>query len=198
MTQVQAVFSTPLILPSQFLDSSELPSDGFLTEVSCALSAKEHHALHKTPGARRPCRRPPSRLSEALACAVRTNVFVWRDGHVLPSSRSTTTLYLSCGGPMHHFTLQMRDKTDKMSALRLKAYSGLTAAPRGRLPIICFWDFPSPGDTVALKVHFAPPHTKETFPLVSRQGVLHVLPRSHSISSLAASMLLPAPDRLEL
>lgn len=36
------------------------------------------------------------------------------------------------------------------------------------------------------------------FPLVSRQGVLHVLPCSHSISSLAASMLPPAPDRLEL
>jgi hypothetical protein len=110
------------------LNSPELPSDEFLTEVSCALSAIEHHFIkHQVPGDHHQDSRTPWPAHQRFCLARRT-------------------------GP----ALQ----TDKMSTLQLKAYSDLTAAPSGRPPVICFWDFPSPGDTVALKVHFAPQHTK--------------------------------------
>jgi hypothetical protein len=41
-TPAQAVFGSPLILPGQFLDSPELPSEQFLGQFSKTLSAAEH------------------------------------------------------------------------------------------------------------------------------------------------------------
>jgi hypothetical protein len=160
MTKVQAVFSTPLILPRQFLDSTELPSDEFITKVSCALSAIEHHFIkhHR-------CQATTTKTFGRSGWPVHQCFCLAR--RTVPALQPLYDNPYNCLAvlrqSLHHFTLQMGDKTDKMSTLQLKAYSDPTAAPRGRPPIICFWDFPSPGDTVALKVHFAPQHTKETF-----------------------------------
>jgi hypothetical protein len=53
-TPAQAVFSSPLILPGQFLDSPELPSKTFLEQFSKTLSAAEHSATrHNTAAGRR-------------------------------------------------------------------------------------------------------------------------------------------------
>jgi hypothetical protein len=52
----QALLSQPLILPSQFLDSPELPSDEFLTQFSRTLSAAKHYSTSTTqqqPGSHR-------------------------------------------------------------------------------------------------------------------------------------------------
>jgi hypothetical protein len=77
-TPTQAVFSSPLILSGQFLDSPELPSDEFLLQFSLRLSAAEHsstkHNTAVTPW-------PPAKLPDALFHKL--TVFVLRKGHVL-------------------------------------------------------------------------------------------------------------------
>jgi hypothetical protein len=51
----QAVFGSPLILPGQFLDSPELPSEKFLEQFSTTLRAAEHSSTgHNTAAAQRP------------------------------------------------------------------------------------------------------------------------------------------------
>jgi hypothetical protein len=74
-TPAPAVFGSPLILPSQFLDSPELPSDEFLMQFSQTLSAAEHPSTkHKTAAAWRP---PPKLLPDVLA--ITPAVFVRSD-----------------------------------------------------------------------------------------------------------------------
>jgi hypothetical protein len=112
-TPAQAVFGTPFILPGQFLDSSELPSDEFLTQFSPTLNAaKPLSARHNTAAAWRLLLRIPVILARALM------VFVWGDRHV--TSPAPTLL---CWQSLYHFTLQIGGKTDKVSSLRLKACS---------------------------------------------------------------------------
>jgi hypothetical protein len=48
-TPAQAVCSSPLILPGQFLDSPELPPKIFLEQFSKTLSAAEHHPHGHVP-----------------------------------------------------------------------------------------------------------------------------------------------------
>jgi hypothetical protein len=79
-TPTQAVFGSPLILPGQFLDSPELPSNIFLEQFSETLSAAEHTAT------------------------------VRRDGHVPPLQLLYDCPYTIIRRSLHHFTLRIGDK----------------------------------------------------------------------------------------
>jgi hypothetical protein len=73
------VFGSPLILPGQFFNSPELPSNIFLEQFSKTLGAAKHTATsHNTATARRPLPQLPDDLARA------PTVFVRRDGHVPP------------------------------------------------------------------------------------------------------------------
>jgi hypothetical protein len=133
-TPAQEVFGTPLILPGQFLDSPEIPPKIFLEQFSKTLSAAEHTATrHNTAAARQ----PPPRLPDDLARA--QTVFVRRDGHVPPLQPLYDGPYAVIRRSLHHFTLRIGDKVDKVSTLRLKPCTDPTALPalprvRGRPP----------------------------------------------------------------
>jgi hypothetical protein len=121
-TPAQAVFGSPLILPGQFLDSPELPSKTFLEQFSKTLSAAEHSATrHNTSAARRPRPRP--------------TVFVRRDGHVPPLQPLYDGPYTVLHRSLHHFTLRIGDREDKVSTLRLKPCTDPTAPPARRRPL---------------------------------------------------------------
>jgi hypothetical protein len=161
-TPTQEVFGMPLILPGQFLDSPEIPPKIFLEQFSKTLSAAEHSATrHNTAAAHR----PPQQLPDDLACA--PTVFVRRDGHVPPLQPLYDGPYTVIRRSLHHFTLHIGDKVDKVSTLRLKPYTDPTALPalprvRGRPPAaVCFRDFPPPGAAAARRVHFAPEQPAE-------------------------------------
>jgi hypothetical protein len=108
---------------------------------------------------------PPPQLPEDLARA--PTVFVRRDGHVPPLQPLYDGPYTVIRRSLHHFTLRIGDKVDKVSTLRLKPCTDLTAPPvlprvRGRLPAaVRFRDFPPPGAAVARRVHFAPEQPAE-------------------------------------
>ena len=133
-TPAQEVFGTPLILPGQFLDSPETPPKLFLEQFSKTLSAAEHATTrHNTAAARL----PPPRLPDDLARA--TMVFVRRDGHVPPLQPLYDGPYTVIRRSLHHFTLRIGDRVDKVSTLRLKPCTDPAAPPalprvRGRPP----------------------------------------------------------------
>ncbi len=106
---------------------------------------------------------PPPRLPDDLARA--TMVFVRWDGHVPPLQPLYDGPYAVIRRSLHHFTLRIGDKVDKVdkvSTLRLKPCTDPAAQPalprvRGRPPAaVCFRDFPPPGAAVARRVPFAP------------------------------------------
>jgi hypothetical protein len=74
----QAVFSSPVILPGQILDSPELPSERFLEQFSKTVSAAEPPPTRNNNAV---ARQPLPKLTDALACA--------RTAKSLRSSRST-------------------------------------------------------------------------------------------------------------
>ena len=118
------------------------------------LSAAEHSATRHNTAAT--CR-PPPQLPDDLARAL--TVFVRRDGHVPPLQPLYDGPYTVIRPSLHHFTLRIGDKEDKVSTLRLKPCTDPTALPRvrGRPPAaIRFQDFPPPGAAAARRVHFAP------------------------------------------
>ncbi len=174
----QEVFGTPLILPGQFLDSPEIPPKIFLEQFSKTLSTAKHSATrHNTAAAHR----PPPQLPDDLARA--PTVFVRRDGHVLPLQPLYDGPYNVICRSLHHFTLRIGDKVDKVSTLRLKPCTDPTAPPalprvQGRLPAaVRFRDFPPPA---ARRVHFAPElpaePRREPFSPGTPPGVLHAPP----------------------
>jgi hypothetical protein len=78
-------------------------------------------------------------------------------------------------------------QTGKVSTLRIKLCSNLTVPPaqpraRGHLHVVCFCEFPLPSAEVACSVHFAPSHTRESFPPSQLPGGLHA-PTSSANSS---------------
>jgi hypothetical protein len=89
-------------------------------------------------------------------------VFVRRDGHVPPLQPLYDGPYAVIHRSLHHFTLRIGDKVDKVSTLRLKPCTDPATPPalprvRGRPPAaVRFWDFPPPGAVAARRVHFAP------------------------------------------
>jgi hypothetical protein len=70
-TTTQAVFSSPLILPGQFLDSPELPSKKFLKQFSKTLSAAEHSSTKLNTAAARNGVRQAGRPHTATPTALR-------------------------------------------------------------------------------------------------------------------------------
>jgi hypothetical protein len=128
--------------------------------------------------------RPPLHLPDDLTCA--PTVFLRRDGHVPPLQLLYDGPYTVILRSLHHFTLRIGDKEDKLSTLRLKPCTDPTASPaqprvRGRPPApVPFRDFPPPGAAVAHLVHFAPQEPaeprQEPYPLARRQGFFHAQP----------------------
>jgi hypothetical protein len=126
-------------------------------------------------------RQPPPRLPDDLARA--TMVFVRRDGHVPPLQPLYDGPYAVLRRSLHHFTLRIGDKVDKVSTLRLKPCMDPAVLPRvrGRPPAaVRFRDFPPPGAVAARRVHFAPSNQQNRavnhFPLARRQRFLHAPP----------------------
>jgi hypothetical protein len=105
---------------------------------------------------------------------------VRRDGHVPPLQPLYDGPYTVVRRSLHHFTLRIGDKVDKVSTRRLKPCTDFTVPPvlpkvRGRPPAaVCFRDFPPP--------RYTSPHSNQQnragnrFPLARRQGFLHAPP----------------------
>jgi hypothetical protein len=128
---------------------------------------------------------PPPQLPTVLARA--PTVFVRLDGHVPPLQPLYDGPYTILRHSLHHFTLRISDREDKVSALRLKPCTDPTAPPEqprvwGCLPAaVRFQDFPQPGAALARRVHFAPqqlaePRREPFSPLGRRQGFMHAPP----------------------
>jgi hypothetical protein len=190
---VHAVFGTPLILPGQFLDSPELPSEQFLEQFSRTLSDAQHPSTrHNTAAALRPPRKLPDALARALTA------FIWRDGHVPPLQPLYGGPYAVLRHSQHHFTLQIGDKEDKVSTLRLKPCNDPTALPAqpraSDCPLlVCFRDFPPPFITAARRVHFAPSQGQEPgtiSPWPATRGFCTPHRRSNASSCPASTQLL--------
>jgi hypothetical protein len=153
-TPPHAVFGSPLILPGQFLDSPELPSKNFLEQFSKTLSAAEHPSTrHNTAAA---CW-PPPQLPDDLARS--PTVFIRRDEHVPLLQQLYDSPYAVLRRSLHHFTMRIGDKEDKVPILRLKPCTEPTVPPaqprvRGRPPAaIRFRDFSPPRAAVARRIH---------------------------------------------
>jgi hypothetical protein len=107
-----------------------------------------------------------------LPLACRQTVFVQGDGHVLALQPLYNDPYTILQHSLHHVTLQIGDKTDKVSTVRLKPCSDPTVPPaqpraRGRPPVVRFRDFPLSGVTAAHRVHFGLPCAEELAGTVS-------------------------------
>ena len=115
ISPAQAVYGGPLVLPGQFLDSPELPTADFLRQMSAALdnAAPPPPTRHNTAASRL----PPPELPDALVRA--PTVLVRRDGHVPPLQPLYDGPYTVLRRSLHHFTLQIGDRTDKVSTSRL-------------------------------------------------------------------------------
>ncbi len=85
-----------------------------------------------------------------------------RDGHVPPFQPLYDGPYTIIRRSLHHFTLRISDKEDKVSTLRFKPCTDPTAPSalprvRGRPPAaVRLWDLPPLGATATCRVHFAP------------------------------------------
>ncbi len=149
---------------------------------------------------------PPLQLPDDLAHA--PTVFVRRYRHVPPLQPLYDGPYTVLRRSLHHFTLRIGDKEDKVSTLRLKPCTDPTAPPaqprvRGRLPAaVRFRDFPPPGAAAARRVHFAPQQPaeprQESFFLGTPPGVF-----AHPAAILDTAAARPAgnrraPSRLDL
>ncbi len=127
---------------------------------------------------------PLPQLPDDLARA--PTVLVRWDRHIPPLQPMYDGPYTFICCSLHHFTLRIGNKKDKVSTLGLKPCTNPTESPaqprvRGRPPAtVRFRDFPPPGAAVAHRVHFAPQQPaelrREPFYLASRQGFLHAPP----------------------
>ncbi len=88
------------------------------------LNVAEHpSSRHNTTSARQ----PPPKLPDTLALAPK--VFVWQDGQVPPLQPLYDENYAIRRRSLHHFTLRIGDKEDRVSTLQLKPCSDPTAPP---------------------------------------------------------------------
>ncbi len=96
--------------------------------------------------------------------------------NVRPVSRTHSAPLAALQWPLHHpmvvpAPLHHADWGQDYKMSTNHPAEGLQRPHGGCPPVVCFWDFPPPGVTVAREVHFVPPLTEEPrwemFPLVS-------------------------------
>jgi hypothetical protein len=109
----EAVFGSQLILLGQFINTAESPSSSFLSDLQTTMTG------HPLPPARHNAAPAPSTLPEELLLA--HFVLVHRDGAQPPLSPIYNGPYRVLEWSTHFFFLEMGDRTDKVSTLRLKA-----------------------------------------------------------------------------
>ncbi len=109
----EAVYGSQLVLPGQFINTAESPSPSFLRELQTMMTGC------LPPPARHNVAPAPSALPEELLLA--RFVLVRRDGAQLPLSPIYDGPYRVLERSAHFFLLEMGDRTDKVSTLRLKA-----------------------------------------------------------------------------
>jgi len=112
-SSAEAVFGSQLILLGQFINTAESPSPFFLSDLQTTMTGRPPPpAWHNAAPA-------PSTLPEELLIA--HFVLVRRDGAQPPLSPIYDGPYRVPERSTHFFLLQMGDRTDKVSMLRLKA-----------------------------------------------------------------------------
>jgi hypothetical protein len=109
----EAVYGSQLVLPGQFINTAESPSPSFLRELQTTMTGR------LPPPARHNAAPAPSALPEELLLA--RFVLVRRDGVQPPLSPIFDGPYRVLERSTHFFLLEMGDRTDKVSTLRLKA-----------------------------------------------------------------------------
>jgi hypothetical protein len=109
----EAVFCSQLILPGQLINTPESPSPSFLSDLQTTM------ICHPPPPTRHNSAPAPSTLPEELLLA--RFVLVRRDGAQPPLSPIYASPYRVLEQSAHFFLLEMGDRTDKVSTLRLKA-----------------------------------------------------------------------------
>jgi hypothetical protein len=124
-TPAWAVFSSPPILPGQFLDSPELPSEQFLEPLSQTRSAADRPSTrHNTAAARQ----PPPKLP---------------DGHVLPLQQLYDSPYTILWCSLDHFSCRSRMNIEQgVEALQHPTVPLALPRARGGPLAVCFWDLP--------------------------------------------------------
>jgi hypothetical protein len=109
----EAVYGSQLVLPGQFINIAESPSLSFLRELQTTMTGRP------PPPARHNAAPAPSALPEELLLA--RFVLVRKDGAQPPLSPIYHGPYRVLERSTHFFLLEMGDRTDKVSTLRLKA-----------------------------------------------------------------------------
>jgi hypothetical protein len=109
----EAVCGSQLVLPGQFINTAESPSPSFLRELQTTMTGCP------PPLSRHNSAPAPSALPEELLLA--RFVLVHRDGAQPPLSPIYDGPYRVLERSTHFFLLEMGDRTDKVSTLRLKA-----------------------------------------------------------------------------
>ncbi len=109
----EAVFGLQLILPGQFINTAESPLPSFLSDLQTTMTGRP------PPLTRHNLAPAPSTLPEELLQA--RFILVRRDGAQPPLSPIYDSPYRVLERSTHFFLLEMGDRTDKVSTLRLKA-----------------------------------------------------------------------------
>ncbi len=107
----EAVYGSQLVLPGQFINTAKSPSLSFLRELQTTMTGRPPPPAQRAPA--------PSALPEELLLA--SSVLVRRDGAQPPLSPIYDGPYTVLERSTHFFLLEMGDRTDKVSTLRLKA-----------------------------------------------------------------------------
>jgi hypothetical protein len=122
----EAVYGTQPILPGQFLAAEEDPSPSFLSDLQGILAGRAllPTTHHSTPA--------PQDLPEDLLLA--KHVLVRRDGHVPPLAATYDGPFLVLERSLCFFKLQVGDRVDTVSTLRLKPCTSPPDVPVGQPP----------------------------------------------------------------
>ena len=130
----EAVYGSPLTIPGEFLEASEIPSSQFISKVEKVIAGfstpPPHHVHHS----------PPAEIPAALKTA--KFVFVTEDASKPSLSPLYQAPYLVMEGRSKFFRLQIGTKVDSLSLDRLKLVISdspvIPAAPPPRgLPPLC-------------------------------------------------------------
>jgi hypothetical protein len=122
----EAVFGSQLILPGQFINTTESPSLSFLNNLQTTMTG------HPPPPMRHNSAPAPPTLPEELLLA--RFILVRRDGAQPPLSLIYDSTYPVLERSTHFFLLEMGERTDKVSTLRLKAARTSADKEAAKLP----------------------------------------------------------------